>query len=106
MNDDAIPEFADAKRMLSDVGREFAAVYNRPSLHHPNCGECCAMGRCHWCLVKPESGTLTASINGFVYSACRAHHRFFAEMQQRASPSAGLDLTAGLAGLSISPLTR
>lgn len=68
------------------------------------------MNRCHWCLMRPESGTLTSTgPDGYVYSACKAHVQYFAEMQRRANPSAGLDLRAGLQQLNIaapSPLMR
>jgi len=96
----AIPEFDTPIRR----------VVVAPSPHHPHCTDCCAMGRCHWCLMRPESGTLTSTgPDGFVYSACRGHAQYFAEMQRRANPSAGLDLREGLEHLTItqpSPLHR
>ncbi len=125
----AIPEFEttrpqpkesdnlDLTKVLAEV-RHLKALVDQlmpvedplPYRHHPDCAECCAWGRCHWCLSKPETGTITSTgPDGFIYSACRAHLTYFAEMQRRASPSAGLDLRAGLEHLEIatpSPLTR
>lgn len=43
--------------------------------------------------------------DGFVYSACTPHHRYFAEMQQRQQPHAGVDLTDGLQSVEISPVS-
>ncbi len=100
MNDDAFPEFTTTRRRTVVVA----------SPHHPDCTACCAMNRCHWCLNRPESGTLTSmGPDGFIYSACGTHIRYFAEMQRRASSSAGVDLRDGLEHLDIavpSPLTR
>ncbi len=100
----AIPEF-DYHR--AKAGRSVQAEEPR---HHPDCVSCCAMNRCHWCLNRPESGTiLSTGPDGYVYSACRTHLQYFREMQGRSTPNAGLDLRAGLEHLDIavpSPLTR
>lgn len=103
---DAIPEF-EIRQQLDAIRTESATLSAAVMPHHPNCLECCAIGRCHWCLHRPESGTLTVQgDDGFVYSACRPHHQYFLMAQKEAQPHSGVDLRAGLANVSISPLTR
>lgn len=103
MNNDAIPEF-DMRAAVDRIWK--ADIPIRSSTHHPNCAECCAVGRCHWCLAAPEQGTLTSKgSDGCSYSACRAHLRYFAEAQRQANPHAGVDLMDGLRDLHITAPT-
>jgi len=94
----AIPEFETRPRQMGS-----GLTLNLGPLHHPDCRECCALNRCHWCLNRPENGTITSKgEDGFVYSACKTHLQYFAEMQNRTMSSAGVDLRAGLEHLAIS----
>jgi hypothetical protein len=77
--------------------------------YHPDCTQCCQLGRCHWCLVHGGSGRITydvsgrvisgggatlisaAAPDGFTYWMCAGHIRFFRETSRGRSfdPLAG-----------------
>ena len=41
--------------------------------YHSGCDDCCAMGRCHWCLTRAGSVVLFFPQKGFHVHACVRH---------------------------------
>lgn len=41
--------------------------------YHQDCAQCCALGRCHWCLVSIGSVLITGDQRGLSYHACPPH---------------------------------
>lgn len=47
---------------------------------HRDCAECCAIGRCHWCLTRVGDGQIVGTTrrhNDVVYRLCTKHMERF-----------------------------
>ena len=50
---------------------------------HPDCSSCCALQRCHWCLVHTGDSAITGSWSDYTIFACRAHAKMFTKSLER-----------------------
>lgn len=93
-----LAERREAQR-VADQEAEDAAEAARaavPQYHfHPDCTECCRLGHCHWCLIKPMSGQIAEAPDGYMYAMCAAHIRYFREITRgRSIDAVGFDVTS------------